>query len=281
MAAEINPNLPGKTLVFCVDDTHADMVVELLKQELQKLYPGITDDTVKKITGNTDRPLEQIRYYKNEKFPSIAVTVDLLTTGIDVPEIDKLVFLRRVRSRILYEQMIGRATRKCPDLYGDGKHKDRFYIYDCVDLYPGLLPYTSMKPVVARPSVTFAQLARELQTIDDEFVEEVKIQFLGKLSPQKVIGATEAQAFKIAELSDVAAEDLMGHLADKSPKEIGAWLSYHQKLVEYLDATPMGEGKSIPIDESDDEFHGWTRGYGAASVPRTTWNHSAGTSKTT
>lgn len=51
------------------------------------------------------------RKFKNEKFPNIAVTVDLPTTGIDVPEISNLVFLRRARSRILYDQMLGRATR--------------------------------------------------------------------------------------------------------------------------------------------------------------------------
>ncbi|WP_207797855.1 helicase-related protein, partial [Flavobacterium piscis] len=53
---------------------------------------------------------------KNEKFPNIVVTVDLLTTGIDVPQIVNLVFIRRVRSRILFEQMLGRATRLCPEI---------------------------------------------------------------------------------------------------------------------------------------------------------------------
>lgn len=57
-----------------------------------------------------------LRRYKNEFYPSIAVTVDLLTTGIDVPEITNLLFLRLVKSRILYQQMIGRATRLCSDI---------------------------------------------------------------------------------------------------------------------------------------------------------------------
>jgi type I restriction enzyme R subunit len=71
-----------------------------------------------------------IRRYKNERLPSIAITVDLLTTGIDVPAICHLVFMRRVRSRILYEQMIGRATRRCDDI-----GKTVFKIYDPVDIY--------------------------------------------------------------------------------------------------------------------------------------------------
>jgi type I restriction enzyme R subunit len=65
-----------------------------------------------------------------ETNPNIVVTVDLLTTGIDVPEITNIVFLRRVQSRILYEQMLGRATRLCPEI-----HKDKFTIYDAVGIY--------------------------------------------------------------------------------------------------------------------------------------------------
>ena len=74
------------------------------------------DDAVIKITGAADRPLELIRRYKNERNPNVAVTVDLLTTGIDVPEICNLVFLRRVNSRILFDQMLGRATRLCEEI---------------------------------------------------------------------------------------------------------------------------------------------------------------------
>ena len=89
--------------------------------------------------------------------PKIAVTVDLLTTGIDVPSITNLVFLRRVNSRILYEQMIGRATRLCPEI-----GKEVFRIFDAVDLYPHLQNLTEMKPVVVNPAIGFEQLIREL-----------------------------------------------------------------------------------------------------------------------
>lgn len=68
------------------------------------------------ITGQSDKVATLIRRYKNEPFPNIAITVDLLTTGIDVPTICNLVFMRRVRSRILYEQMKGRATRRCDEI---------------------------------------------------------------------------------------------------------------------------------------------------------------------
>ena len=73
----------------------------------------------------------------------------MLTTGIDVPSITNLVFLRRVNSRILYEQMIGRATRQCPEI-----GKEVFRIFDAVDLYPHLQNLTDMKPVVVNPSIS-------------------------------------------------------------------------------------------------------------------------------
>jgi len=121
----IDPEQDEKTLVFCATDEHADMVVLLLKEALKAKYGSVDDDAVAKITGATDRPLEAIRRYRNERLPNIAVTVDLLSTGIDVPKIANLVLLRRVRSRILYEQMIGRATRLCPEI-----GKERFRIFE-------------------------------------------------------------------------------------------------------------------------------------------------------
>lgn len=113
LASELDPTAGAKALIFAADDAHADLVVQLLREELAEVWGGIDSEAVAKITGTVDDPLGMIRKFKNEKFPNIAVTVDLLATGIDVPEISNLVFLRRVRSRILYDQMLGRATRPC------------------------------------------------------------------------------------------------------------------------------------------------------------------------
>lgn len=98
---------------------------------------------------------------RNERYPNIAITVDLLTTGIDVRPICHLVFLRRVRSRILYEQMIGRATRRCDEI-----GKTVFRIYDPVDIYASLQEVNTMQPLVKDPSVTLEQLLEELTDPD-------------------------------------------------------------------------------------------------------------------
>jgi len=95
-------------------------------------------------------------------------------------------FLRRVRSRILYDQMIGRGTRLCPDLYGERDDKDCFRIFDCVDLYSALQKHSDMKPVVTRPNITFSQLVDELaKTTNAEDLQTIKDQLIAKLQRKK------------------------------------------------------------------------------------------------
>lgn len=159
LALELDPFSDEKTMIFCATDAHADTVVRMLGEAFKDLHgDAYNQATVVKITGASDKVDQLIRRYKNEAFPKVAVTVDLLTTGIDVPPICNLVFMRRVRSRILYEQMIGRATRQCDDI-----GKTVFRIYDPVDLYATLQAVNTMQPLVKDPKVTIDQLWDELQ----------------------------------------------------------------------------------------------------------------------
>ena len=170
-----------KTLIFCARDDHADMVVRLLNEAFVKHHGEIDQEAIRKITDNSDRPKELIKRFKNERFPSIAVTVELLTTGIDVPKICNIVFLRRVRSRILYDQMIGRATRLCKEI-----GKDHFNIFDAVDLYNNLKDYSAMKPVTANPNVTLEELTSKLKQSNKESTKKHIIdQLIAKLNSRK------------------------------------------------------------------------------------------------
>jgi type I restriction enzyme R subunit len=118
-----------KTLFFAVNDlrhvSHSDQLVDMLRDEF-----GRGDSFVQKITGSptVDRPLQRIREFRNRPEPCVVVTVDMLTTGVDVPRIENLVFLRPVKSRILFEQMLGRGTRKCDEI-----HKTHFTVFDAFD----------------------------------------------------------------------------------------------------------------------------------------------------
>jgi type I restriction enzyme R subunit len=231
LARRIDPNLPGKTLVFAVSDAHADIVVEELKKAFAAAYGEVEDEAIKKITGSVDRPGRQILSFRNDALPKIAVTVDLLTTGIDVPSIQNLVFLRRVNSRILYEQMLGRATRQCPEI-----GKETFRIFDAVDLYPNLQNLTEMKPVVVDPNISLEQLFAEFAQLKDEkHREAVRDQILVKMRRrikrlhedararyETEVGETpEATLKRLTEQGDwipgvVHAPSLKGSLAEKN-----------------------------------------------------------------
>ena len=177
----LDPDGEEKTLIFASRDDHADMVVRLLKKEFENIGAPVTDDAIERITGSHYDAQNALRRFKNEKYPNIVVTVDLLTTGIDVPKICNLVFLRRVRSRILYEQMIGRATRKC-----DRINKDIFRIYDAVRLYEALEDFTNMKPVSVNPKATFEQLTEEIKEIDSlERTKQQITQIIAKIQRKK------------------------------------------------------------------------------------------------
>src|SRR5207245_9258386 len=88
------------------------------------------DYFVKKITRNTDgdRPRQRIREFRNRPIPKIVVTVDMLSTGVNIPALEFIVFLRPVKSRILWEQRLGRGTRRCEYM-----NKSKFVVFDCFD----------------------------------------------------------------------------------------------------------------------------------------------------
>jgi len=261
LAHHIDPDLDGKTLVFCATDAHADLVVHLLKQAFESQYGAVDDNTVAKITGAADRPLELIRHYKNEHLPSIAVTVDLLTTGIDVPEIVNLVFLRRVRSRILYEQMLGRATRLCPDI-----GKEAFRVFDAVDLYSRLDPVNSMKPVVANPKTSFEELARLLTEANtDDQRSQLHDQLVAKLQRKKRL-LDKHHAEEIRHHTGGTAEQLTRRIHHMAPSDAAAWLAEHQALVRFLDAARPPAGK-VFVSDHEDEVLNVDRGYGDYDKP--------------
>lgn len=260
----IDPYQEAKTLVFCVTDKHADMVVELFKAVCDEYHGEIEDDAIQKITGQTDKPLEKIKYYKNDRLPNIAVTVDLLTTGIDVPKITNLVFLRRVNSRILFEQMLGRATRRCDDI-----GKETFNIFDAVDIYDKLQATSSMKPVATDPKLTFTKLETELtHSTDDNFTELARDQFLAKLQSKRR-HLTDKQQNQFETVTGQTPENFLTDLQTMGVKEIADWFVQHPGLGEILDAKlgQAGTSKPIIISGHEDEVIDVRHGYGDNQKP--------------
>ena len=260
----IDPDLSGKTLIFCVNDLHADMVVRLLKDAMDDAYGGVHDGAVIKITGKADKPLQLIRRFKNERLPNVVVTVDLLTTGVDVPAITNIVFLRRVRSRILFEQMLGRATRLGSDLHGPGEDKQRFNIFDAVDIYAALKSVSDMKPVVTRPNITINQLIEELtSTGDDTFRSEVKDQLLAKLRRKKL---SDDQIERLETATGKDRDALIKHIKDTDPKTLADWFRKNEDATMIVAETRQGKTTYIVSDHAD-ELRSVERGYGGAKRP--------------
>lgn len=145
-----------KTLVFAANDlphtSHADQLVHLARDVF-----GRGERFVQKITGRTDRPLHHLRAFRNRQEPGVVVTVDMLSTGVDVPDLEFIVFLRPVKSRILFEQMMGRGTRL-------GEHhadKSHFVVFDCfggtlLQYFREATAITATPPV--RPSRSFGEI---------------------------------------------------------------------------------------------------------------------------
>jgi len=120
--------LPGKTIIFARNIAHA----ELLAQLFSELYPQHGANFCRVIHSKYERAEELIDDFKSsdENSMRIAVSVDMLDTGIDVPECVNLVFAKPIKSKVKFWQMIGRGTRLCENLYGPGKHKTHFLIFD-------------------------------------------------------------------------------------------------------------------------------------------------------
>ncbi len=253
----------GKTLVFATSDDHADEVVQYLRQAYRDEGLEIRDDMIQKITGSVDKPGNLILKYKNEADPRIAVTVDLLTTGIDVPSITNLVFLRRVNSRILYDQMIGRATRRCDEI-----GKEAFQIYDAVDLYPNLQGMTEMRPVVVDPKVSFETLFDGFESADDPaHQEEILDQIIVKLSRKVRRMNAEIRKQYTAQAGETP-EKTLDRFRKGPTNEVREWTQDRPGLGKFFDFKgERGAPPIIPIYTGDDTVTGVTRGYGEGVRP--------------
>lgn len=250
VALECPPDHSGKTLLFAARDDHADILVKALQEALTEEYGPQPHDLVQKITGSIDRPLDSIKAFKNDPRPKYVVTVDLLTTGIDVPSITNLVFVRRVNSRILYDQMIGRATRRCDEI-----GKDYFRIFDAVDIYANLQEVSDMRPVVVDPALSFATLVADLGRATTERDQTyVRDQIVVKLRQRlRHIDADRREALEQV-LGPL--DQLVERLKSAPPAETLALFQQHPSLARVLDQ-PLPKGgrdTGILISEHEDEL---------------------------
>ncbi|MFM7406261.1 MAG: DEAD/DEAH box helicase family protein, partial [Cuspidothrix sp.] len=117
----------GKTIIFAKNQDHANFIADRFNIN----YPQFKGEFARVITFNTKYAQSIIEdFSKKDKMPHIAISVDMLDTGIDVPEVVNLVMFKLVRSKTKFWQMLGRGTRRCADLFGIGEDKQFFYVFD-------------------------------------------------------------------------------------------------------------------------------------------------------
>jgi len=117
----------GKTIIFAKNHDHA----QFLAERFDANYPHLKGQFARVIDFKTEYAQSLIDDFSTaNKAPHIAISVDMLDTGIDVPEVVNLVFFKIVRSKTKFWQMIGRGTRLCPDMFGVGAHKENFCVFD-------------------------------------------------------------------------------------------------------------------------------------------------------
>lgn len=267
IAKYINPDGLGKTLIFAVDDAHADLIVKLLKEIYQEY--GVDRDAIMKITGsvaggNKKKIIEAIKKFKNERYPNLVVTVDLLTTGIDVPEISTLVFMRRVKSRILFEQMLGRATRLCSAI-----DKTHFEIFDPVGVYESLEPLSTMKPVVANNGTTFADLINGLDVLETEAQKKNQLDLIiAKLqrAKRKISGQQLEHFIDLSGGQDPT--QFIETVQKMTTLKAQEYVLENKRLFELLSEGGYNPGRAAVVSFKEDKLLYHTRGYGNAQKPQ-------------
>lgn len=183
----------GKTIIFAKNHKHAEKIYEIFHKE----YPHLSNDYAKVIDNYINYAQSAIDEFSDpKKLPQIAIAVDMLDTGIDVPEVLNLVFFKKVVSKAKFWQMIGRGTRLCPNLM-DGRDKEKFYIFDFCGNF-AFFRMNNGKPsanMMALQGAIFNlefQMAFKLQ--DMEYQTKRLIAYRGKL--------VESMSRKVSELAE-------------------------------------------------------------------------------
>lgn len=226
-----------KTLIFAKTDSHADDVIQIVREVF-----GEENRFCKKITYNADDPKSTLAQFRNDYYPRIAVTVDMIATGTDVKPLECLLFMRDVKSRNYFEQMKGRGTRTI--LLDDLKKvspsakftKDHFIIVDAVGVTKSLK--TDSRPLEKKPGVPlkdllnavtigvreedlFTSLANRLVRLDKQITEKEKAAFIEKANGKALAQVAKdlLNAYNPDTLENLLSQ-IKEEIPDASPEEV-------------------------------------------------------------
>jgi len=277
-----------KTLIFAKTDSHADDIIQIVREEFAE-----ENRFCKKITYNSDDPKSVLAQFRNDYYPRIAVTVDMIATGTDVKPLEILLFMRDVKSRNYFEQMKGRGTRviALDDLKkvtpSAPYTKDHFVIVDAVGVTKSLK--TDSRPLEKKPGVPlkdllmaitvgardeelFTSLANRLIRLDRQVSETERAKFAEKANG-KTIGevAKELLSAYNPDTLDEISEHIVKSKPSATPAEIAtaqkqaqeeliekAAATFHGELNTYIENVRKAHEQIIDIINPDKlEFAGW------------------------
>ena len=180
----------GKTIVFARNHAHA----EKIQERFNILYPQYNGKFLRVIDYHTEKSESNYdEFEQKDKMPHIAVSVDMLDTGVDIVEVVNLVFFKRVYSKSKFWQMIGRGTRLCPNLFGPGKDKQEFYVFDFGENFEffnenpdGLEPTAteSLSQRIFMTKLSTAEKLKEPTYLDQSPLQQLRQQYLDELHHQ-------------------------------------------------------------------------------------------------
>lgn len=224
----------GKTIIFAKNKNHANLL-DTLFNEMYPQYKGKLTAIIYSGVKDKERLIED---FKNEDFPRIAISVDLLDTGIDVPEIVNLVFAKPIYSKVKFWQMIGRGTRRCDNLFGDGVNKTEFVIFDCYKNFEffemnskGFIP----KQQKTSMQVRFELMCKLLEIYKPKNKMDICNDFIEKLKAD--ISELPSQSIEIKKnrkrIEQVKKEEYWNHLSEDFIKKLKLEIA---PLIQWIEA---------------------------------------------
>ena len=253
----------GKTIIFAKNQGHA----KFIEQRFNAAYPNLAGHFARVITYETGPYAQTLidDFSKKNSVPHIAISVDMLDTGIDVPEVINLVFFKQVRSKTKFWQMMGRGTRLCRDLFGPGQHKEFFRVFDyCQNLeFFGANP--EVKEAGAAKSLSERLFAARLDLVRALDEKRAKVDGLAEkgesyqAGPDAPPSEDEVRTDALKTLQDTVGGMSLDNFivrrhrrAVEKYQQSGSWQSINEEARKELvdEIAPLPSAKNLGIEEA-------------------------------
>lgn len=232
----------GKSIIFCRNQKHANFVKRLFDQQ----FPQYKGSFCQVITYQDSKAEKLISDFKEKEEPVIAISVDMLDTGIDVPELLNLVIFKPVKSKAKFWQMIGRGTRKCEDVFGIGEHKFDFHVYDLCENFEFFSVDKDEKDATPPKSVSHRifelklQLSELLKKSSDETLKDLSLSMRNDLIKQ--VQALNTESFTVRKhLKEVEKYQDANCWKSLQPTEVRELIQEIGPLVTQVDSHEMAK----------------------------------------